>query len=296
MLNAFLNTAFVLACFRMTIPVLLVALGDLYCERSGVVNIAVEGMMLSGAFFGFLVTYYTQNQALGLLATVVGGFVLGIAHAFLTVTLGCNQIVSALGINIFAQGITTTLNKTYLGVTTSTVGIEVFPNIIFEQNIFTFIAIGFLLITCIIFSKTNWGVSIKAVGINPKAADTVGISVYKTRYVAVIISGIFAALGGAAMTMGNLGFFQENMTAGRGFIAFAAVVFGRYNPMGTVLACFVFGVADAVQLRLQLIGLNIPYQVFLMLPYLVTILLLVAMQKKSFVPKAQGVAYDRTER
>lgn len=310
LLKAIYSFDFLSASIRLTIPVLLAALGDLYCERAGVLNIGLEGMMLTGAFASFTAVVFTSDPYFGLLVAIGVGLLLGLVHAFLTVTLGCNQVVAALGENMFATGITATLNPIFFNVSSTLTKSAVLPNIalpglsglgtvgqiLFNQNILYYLAVIMVPLTYVLLYHTTLGLKIRAIGEHPKTADTLGINVICIRYFTVIISGIFAALGGAAMTIGNLSFFQEGMTAGRGFIAFAAVVFGRYSPIGTLIGALLFGLMDAMQLRLQAIGFDISYYVFLMIPYIVTIIALISFGGKSFVPKAQGLFYKRDDR
>lgn len=309
-INGIFSLDFLSASIRLTIPILLACIGDLYCERAGVLNIGLEGMMLTGAFTAFTVTVFTVDPYIGLIAAIVVGLLLGLVHAFLTVTLGCNQVVAALGENMFAVGVTATLNPIFFNISSTLTKCKLLPEIaipglsslgglgkiLFNQNILFYIAVIMIPITYVLFYRTTFGLKIRSIGEHPKTADTLGINVVRVRYITVIISGIFAALGGAAMTIGNLSFFQDGMTAGRGFIAFAAVVFGRYSPGGTLIGALLFGIMDAMQLRLQAIGFDVSYYLFLMIPYVVTILALISFGGKAFVPRAQGVFYMREEK
>ncbi len=296
MIHAVFSTAFLLSIIRMTIPVLLAALGDVYCERAGVLNIAIEGMMLMGCFFAFLGAYYSGNIYLGILVALVVGILVGLLYGVFTVTLGCNQAVASLGFNMLALGVTSTLNKFLFGISTDRVSTSTLPVIFAGQNLFFFLAVILVPLSWFIFAKTKWGLSVKAIGEYPRAAATVGIRVYFTRYITCAISGALAAIGGAVLSIGNLGLFRENMTAGRGFIAFAAVIFGKYNPVGTLVGCLIFGAADALQLNLQAIGVEWPANFFTMMPYIITILALLLIGRKSFVPKAQGQHYLKDAR
>ena len=289
------RVSFLLAIIRMTVPILLAAIGDLYCERTGVLNIAVEGMMIVGAFAGFLGAYYGGDAHFGFVFALFCGAVMGAAYAVFTVTLGCNQTVASLGFNMFGTGITATLYKFIFGITTESHSTENMP-LIFGQNAFFYVAVLMVPVSWFIFKYTKWGLKLKAIGEHPRAAATVGVDVYRNRYIACIISGVLAALGGASLTIGGLGYFRENMTAGRGFIAFSAVIFGRYNPVGTLVGCIVFGCADALQLNLQAQGISMPANFFIMMPYVITILALVLLNRKSFVPKAQAQHYIKDAR
>lgn len=304
------NIDFLVASLRMTTPLLLAAMGDIFSERTGVLNIALESMMLIGAFGSFIFAYYFGNPYVGILAAVALGVLMGLNHAFFTVTLRCDQVVTAVGENIFALGVTSTLYRILLGATPiqpEAPGLPVLRipwlsqipgvgSLLFNQNILVYLALIMVPITYIILFHTTWGLKIRAVGEHPRAADTMGINVYLTRYICVVISGIMASLGGAALTVGGLRYFMDNMTAGRGFIAFSAVIFGRYNPWGTFIATALFGVTDAFQLRMQAMGFNVPYHIFLMLPYVVTLLVLVSVVGSTVAPRSQGMPYIREER
>jgi simple sugar transport system permease protein len=295
-LHSVFQTAFLLAIVRMSVPILLGALGDLYCERTGVLNIAVEGMMIIGAFSGFLGAFYGGSPYAGFFLAILCGLVSGGIYALLVVVLGCNQVVASLGFNMFGLGITSTLYKFLFGITTELHSTANMP-LLFGQNLFFYIAVIMVPVSSFVFSFTKWGLKLRAIGEYPKAAATVGINVYLHRTITCLISGLFCALGGAFLTIGGLGYFRDNMVAGRGFIAFAAVIFGKYNPVGAMIGCVLFGFADALQLNLQAIGVAMPANFFIMLPYLITIAaLLILVRKKSFVPRSQGQHYVKGER
>ena len=303
-MNAILSNvfqvAFLLTVVRMSIPVLLAALGDVFCERSGVLNIAIEGMMLTGCFFAFLGAYYGGSAYIGFFVSIGVGILVGLMYAFFVVTLGCNQAVASLGFNMLALGVTSTMYKFLFGITTDRFNTEnmpiLFGKLFGGQNIYFYIAVIMVPLSWFIISKTKWGLSLRAIGEYPRAAATVGIRVYLNRYIACAISGAMAALGGAFLTIGGLGYFRENMTSGRGFIAFAAVIFGKYNPVGALVGCLIFGVADALQLTLQAVGVAMPSNFFIMMPYVITILALLFIRGKSFVPKALGQHYVKDAR
>lgn len=294
-LSSIFQVSFLLAVVRMTVPILLAAMGDLYCERSGVLNIAIEGMMIVGAFSGFLGAYYAQNAQVGFLLALACGIGMGALYAVFTVTLGCNQSVASLGFNMFGTGITATLYKFLFGITTESHTTPNMPTFL-GQNAFFYLAVLMVPLSWFIFKYTKWGLKLKAIGEHPRAAATLGVNVYLNRYIACMISGALGALGGAFLTIGGLGYFREGMTAGRGFIAFSAVIFGRYNPIGTLIGCLIFGFADALQLNLQALGVSMPANFFIMMPYVITILALVLLNRKSFVPKAQGQHYIKDAR
>lgn len=302
-----INSGMVLA-----LPLLLAALGDLYCEKSGVLNMGIEASILLSAYASYIIAFNTGNVFLGLLAAVFVGIAVGALQSLFTVTLRCNQVVYGVAINIFALGLSTTLYRTlktagFGGRTSpglsnlSVPGLSRIPyigTIFSSQTILFYIAIGFLILTVILFRYTSAGLKIKASGENPHAADTLGVNVILTRYMCVIISGVFGALGGAALTLGDMHIFQEGMSAGRGYIALAVVIFSRYKPGGVLLGALLFGMVDAVQLRLQVLsqsGITVPYQLFLALPYVVTLLVLFAVGR-TVAPKYHTKPFIRGER
>jgi ABC-type uncharacterized transport system permease subunit len=296
---------FLAAAIRLTTPLLLAALGGLFSERSGVLNLGLEGMMLMGAFFGYLGALYTQNVVVGLVIAALAGMVLALIHAIMSVTVKVDQIVTAVGINMLALGITSTAFRVIFGndlqqiespgLRTVNFGplseLPFVGPILFNQMSIVYFAFLLIPVVHFILFHTHWGLKIRATGEHPKAVDTVGTSVYTVRYWSVIISGLLAGLGGAAVTLTGINTFYDNITAGRGFIAFAAIVFGKWNPVGTALATLLFGAGDAFQLRLQALGFKLPYQFFLMLPYVLTLLVLVFFMGPSKGPVASGQAY-----
>ncbi len=293
------------ATLRWSAPLLLVAIGEVYSERSGVINMGIEGIMLSGALCGIAVSFFSGSVVIAVLATIALGTLMGLGVAFLTVSRRTNQVVTGLMINMLATGGTNLLfsllsESRHTRVATFPVvspeflqQIPVVGQIIFQQPISTWIALILPFIAAVILYKTKWGLNVRAVGDYPQAVATAGLSVIKIKYQTVILSGIFAALGGCALTLGEVGYFASGgMTAGRGFIVMAAVVVGGWDPIKTSLACILFGAADAAQLRLQAVGSVIPYQFLQMMPYVITVIALTLAVKHSRVPKTWGAAYD----
>jgi ABC-type uncharacterized transport system permease subunit len=294
----------VYATLRLTTPLLFAALGGLMCERAGVLNIGLEGMMLGGALTAYVVALRTGNPWLGILAALVVGAATGLLFAVVVVTFRANQIVSAVGLNILMLGLSGVALRAAVGLSTGqspapTILVWKIPGladlplvgpVLFAHLPFVYLVFVLAGVMAFIFYRTTWGLAIRAVGENPRAAETVGIDVMRVRYVTVVWSGIFAAVGGAMLSIGYLNTFQEGLTAGRGFIAFSAIIFGRYTPLGTLLASLLFGFTDALQLRIQAFGVHIPYQFLVVLPYIVTLLaLFVAGRSKG--PAASGVPY-----
>ncbi|MEI7884409.1 MAG: ABC transporter permease [Clostridia bacterium] len=297
---------FIIAGLALTTPILLAAIGDLYAEKSGVLNLGIEASMILGAYFSYHFAFFFGNVYIGLLAAVIASLILGIISGIFIVSLKCDQVVYGVGINILALGLTSTIFRKSFSVGS---GYEKSPGlpkldaqfikdipfiggILSQQTILFYVAIAFLLVTIIVLYYTSVGLKIRAAGDNPNAADTLGVNVPLLRYICLMISVIFGALGGAALTIGDLHFFQDGMTAGRGFIALAAIIFGRYKPLGVLFAALVFGMSDAFQLKMQVIGLNIPYQLFLIIPYLITILALFVVGP-SVAPRFNGKPFYR---
>jgi ABC-type uncharacterized transport system permease subunit len=293
------------AALRWAAPLILVSIGEVYAERSGVINMGIEGIMLFGALSGVAVAFYTQSLLLALLITIVVGAILGLAVAYLTVSRRTNQVVTGLMINMVALGATdmifALLSETRKArVSTfpaifpeSMHNIPVIGKLLFAQPVSTWIALILPFIAGYILYKTKWGLNVRAVGDNPKAAATAGLSVIHIKYQTVILSGIFAAVGGCALTLGEVGYFSAGgMAAGRGFIVMAACVVAGWDPVRTALICIAFGAADTAQLRFQSLTTVIPYQFLQMLPYIITIIALTIMVKRSRVPKTWGAAYD----
>jgi len=292
------------ASLRLSVPLAFAALGGLFSERSGVLNIALEGMLLTGAFVSAAVTFYAGNGWIGILAAIAAGGLIGVLHAYLSVTLHVNQLVSGLAINLSVAGLTAFGSR--LVFTTETTqklpGIEtialpglsqipILGTLLFNQDWLVYLLL--MLIPCITYLlfHTSLGLTLRAVGEYPKAADTAGIRVGRVRYLSVILSGCLAALGGAYLVLIHVRFFTEGISAGKGFIALAALIFGRWHPVYTVLACFLFGATEALQLRVQAFNLNIPYQLLTMLPYVIALFALVGLAGKSTPPAALGIPY-----
>jgi len=299
-------TDYLASSIRLAVPLAFAALGGMYSERSGVLNIALEGMLLTGAFTSAAASFYTGNPWMGILSAIIAGGIVGLLHAFLCVSLRVNQLVSGLAINLVASGITSFLARLVFdgNSTQKLAGIEAikipgFANIpfigelLFQQDIFVYLLIFLIIFSTYFLFRTSPGLTLRAVGEYPQAADTAGISVLKVRYSAVVASGCLASLGGAYLSLVQVKYFAEGMTAGKGFIAIAALIFGKWHPVGSGLASLLFGATEALQLRIQALGINIPYQFLIMLPYVVALLALVGFIRKSPPPAALGITYNR---
>jgi len=304
-LHVVLSTTFFESSLRLATPLILAVMGGILSERSGVLNLGMEGMMLMGAFFGFAGSYFTGSPWLGLLCAVIGAMILGFIHAFSCISLGLNQVVVAVAVNILGLGLTSSLLRTLFGASTSQLksagfkpweipflsNIPVIGTIFFKQTVLVYIGLLLIPLTWWVFYKTTWGLKIRAVGEYPRAADTMGVNVTKVRYLCVLYSSIMGGLGGASLSIAGLNTFVDNITAGRGFIAFSAIIFGKFNPLGAAAGAFIFGIADSLQLNIQALGIKIPYQIPLMFPYILTLIVLFAVGAGSS-PKNWGVPYN----
>jgi simple sugar transport system permease protein len=287
-------------------PLVLGALSGVMCERSGVVNIAIEGMMLAGAFVGFLVGIYTGSLPLALIGALAAGVLLAGLHAVLSIRFRVDQIISGTVINILSVGATGFFNR-QLFMTGAPPGQAVLPTlkipvlgdlpalgrILFEQKPITYAAILLVFLVQVVLFRTAWGLRIRAVGEHPLAADTVGIDVYRTRYLSVLVGGALAGLGGAYFTLESVPHFEPLMTNGRGFIALAAMIFGKWTPLGSWGAALLFGVAEALPVTLQIQGISVPFQLVGLLPYVLTIVVLAGVIGRATPPAAIGTAYEK---
>jgi len=353
------DTALLTAAIVAAVPILFAGLGELVSERAGVLNVGLEGMMLFGAFFAFLGADMTGSLVLGVLIGVAAGVALAALMALLSVEAGADQIVVGIGLNVLAAGVTGYLYETAFGgdqVILSTIGnwsvpgfdrLPVVGETFFDASPFTYLAILLVPTVWFLLYRSNWGLAIRAAGEMPEAVDAAGINVRGVRWAATLWAGALAGLGGATLSIGQTGVFTEGMTAGRGFLALAAVIFGKWRLGGVVLACSLFGSADAVQLRLQatssvpsqvwvaialaagvavgyallrgrrlgvgaslaaaaVIGvalalaiaqpeLNLPSQLWLAFPYILTLLALAGFVGRARLPKALALPYHRAD-
>ncbi len=303
-------SSLLLATVRLAIPVLLISLAELYGQRAGMVNIGLEGLASIGALVGFLMCYITGSNWLGLICGALAGVAVNMVYAFSTITLCADHTVYGMAINIFAPALASFIYRIYFGtgsdlkqiVTMSTVSIPVLKDIpvigplLFDQSLMVYLAFVFVIFTCIFFKKTRAGLSYMAVGEHPQAAATLGINVIGVKYLACVICGALAGMGGAYLTTCYSSTYTDGIVAGRGFIALAAVIFGRWKAGTVLLACLFFGFCDALQIRLQVSDLNIPYQFFQMIPYVATILVLSLIGAKQAGPKANGQPYRKEQR
>ncbi|GIQ68841.1 ABC transporter permease [Xylanibacillus composti] len=297
------------------------AIGGLYSERSGVVNIALEGMMTVGAFTGAAIAYFAGNVAgmgngapwLGFLAAVVAGALFALPHAFASVTFNADQVVSGVGLNFLATGLTLYLAKLIFSGSAQTptlqrgfsewaipylADIPYLGNALFRAYPTSFVAFLAVTLTAYIVYRTPFGLRLYAVGEHPRAADTAGISVYGMRYVAVMLSGALAAAGGATIALTTTNNFSHNTISGQGYIALAALIFGKWRPFQAMLAALFFGIASAMKSVFQVYGLTqfVPVDFIYMFPYLLTILVLAGFVGRAISPAALGTPYEKGQR
>lgn len=298
---------FLSADLRTAMPLLLAATGLIFTERAGIVNIGVEGMMLVGSLAGVAGSFFLGNAWLGVLVAMVAGGLLGLFFAYLVVTARADQVVIGTAFNILGLGLTTSFARVIFGVNTAPPQIDSFKPVaipvlakipilgpvLFNHSELVYLGLILVPVVHFILFRTTLGLKIRAVGEHPRAADTVGINVFKVRYGACIVGGMLAGLAGSYLSLSLLNFFTENMTAGRGFIALAAVIFGKWTPAGTLGAALLFGAGDALQYRLQAANSGIPYQLLLMIPYILTIAALAGFVGRAVAPAASGQPYEK---
>src|SRR6516225_7644176 len=282
---------------RFATPLLLAALGGLLSERSGVINIALEGLMLAGAFTSATVTHYVGSPWIGLLAGIAAGLLIALIHGIACIHLDADQVVTGTAINILMLGVPTLLSGALFETTGSTPQLARASLI---PNTPIIIAFGLVPVVWYLLYRTPFGLRLRAAGENPEAADTAGGSVIRIRYTGVILSGVLAGIGGAYLSIGQSSLFTRNMAAGRGFIALAALIFGKWRPVQTMLACLLFGFADALTIQMQGVAKlpwnpaeDIPVQFIQMIPYIVTIIVLAGFIGQSRAPKALGIPYQK---
>ncbi len=289
------------------VPITLGALSGVLCERAGIVNIAIEGMMLAAAMVGALVGSISGSLWVGLFAAILTGGVLGLVHAILSIKYLTDQIISGTVINIFAGGITAFISSKFMQINQSLNDpgifrpieipllskIPIFGPILFDNNIFIYAMFIFMIVLHVGLFYTRWGLRLRSVGEHPKAADTLGINVFRTRYMAVILGGMMAGFAGGYFTLGSVGRFDEFMTAGRGFIGLAAMIFGNWTPFGSFGAGLVFGFADSLASKLAILGVQIPSQLLGMAPYVATMIILAGVVGRGQMPAADGQPYEK---
>jgi simple sugar transport system permease protein len=292
-------------------PILYAAIGEIFAEQAGVINLGVEGMMLVGAVTGFMVTLQTESHWLGAGAALIAGGLMALIHAFLTITLRANQVVSGLALTIFGTGLSGTIGKNLIGIPLPTTfkpvpvaGLSEIPwlgPILFQHDWLVYLGYGLVILCWFVLYKTKTGLKVRAVGENPGAADAAGIHVFAVRYACVVIGGMLAGIGGAYLSLAYAPSWLENMTAGRGWIAVALVIFATWNPSKAFFGSLLFGAVDVMGFHLQTLGITISSFFLKMLPYLITIAVLILVTRETkkrhvATPGALGVSYNREER
>lgn len=292
---------------RLATPYLYAAIGETFSQRSGVLNLGVEGIMLMGAFGGFYVGITTGNLWLGLLAAALVGLLMGLMMAFVSVTLQATQGISGIGLHLFGLGLSTLLFKTILQGSVESISgfqpikipllgdIPYLGNVLFNHNILVYCAFLLVPVANFVINKTTFGLAVRAVGQNPESADSLGVNVTRIRYITVSLGGILAGIAGASLSLALINLFQENMTSGIGFIAVALVYFGGWRPWGVLGGALLFSLVNALQLWIQVLGIEIPSDIAVMMPYVLTILALAFAVNRTRAPAALTKAFNRGE-
>ncbi|MEW5866900.1 MAG: ABC transporter permease [Bacillota bacterium] len=309
-MNEFLDVIFdinnLTATIRMATPIALAAMGGAFSERSGVVNIGLEGMMLTGAFCGVLGSYVSGSPWLGVLFAIAGGGLMGAILALFAIRLKADHVVSGVGLNIFALGLTTWLMQVLWrnrGTSVSVNGLPMFSipaiknipvlgTILWTHSPLVYLMLILVFLGWLVMFRTPLGLRIRMAGEHPEAADTVGINVHAVQYFSVTLSGCLAGLGGAYLSLAQLNWFSMNMSAGRGYMALAANIFGQWNPIGCLGSSFLFAFTDSLQMRIQTSPVKLPTEIIQMLPYIFTILILAGAVVRSRPPAALGKHYE----
>lgn len=313
-LHTFLSSAFLVtwlaASIRLAGPILLAALGETFAERSGVLNIGIEGTVLLGALTSFLLSIATGSPWASLLGAMLVGILASLFLAWMYVTVRTSQVVVGLVFNVLAVGVAATVYRRAMGRSADPESITMFQPvhlgwlstlpiigpILFGQTIPLYLTLALVVVAQVVLFRTRFGLGLCASGENPKAADAAGVSVTRMRYAGVLISGATAGLAGGYLVLAQIGLFRESIVSGQGFIALGIVIFGRWTPWKAALAAFIFGACDALQLSLQLLDTRIPPQLLLALPYLITILAISGvMGGKAVSPAALMVPYAKDE-
>lgn len=303
-------TQFLSAAIRQATPLTLAGIGLAFSEKAGVLNIGEEGIMLNGAFTGFLVGFFTQNLLLGLLGGIAGGVVMALIHAWMCIHCKANQTIVGLALNFFSQGLTSfvfllifgqssTLPNLAKMQTITVPGLSRIPVIgpaFFHQNGLVYLLYGIILLSCFILFKTELGIDLVAVGENPRAADSAGLPVFRIQYLACLANGVLGGLAGTAITLGQLGYFQEDIISGKGYIALVVVILGRHHPLYILFASMIIGFAESLQFTFQTMGIPLPSQAFSMFPYVVAVIVLLFSIGRSSAPAGLGIPYERDKR
>lgn len=298
------------AMMRMATPIIFATLGEIISERAGVLNLGIEGIMLMGAMTGFLVTLLSGSLWVGVLAAALVGMALALLMAFLSVYLGLSQHVSGLGITLFSTGLAMFVYRLQVGSPTVPPTVEPFKQLtvpvlsslpvigpgLFRQYALTYVAWLLVPVISILLYKTRIGLKIRTVGESPVVADTVGVNVHLTRTLCLVAGGALMGIGGSFLTLAHQNMFLMDVIGGRGWVAIAMVIFGNWDPVKGALGALIFGFLDGLQLRLQGLGFKVPFHIFLMIPYLLTIMALIGVSRKATVPAGLLKPYRREEK
>jgi ABC-type uncharacterized transport system permease subunit len=302
---------FYTAALRVSAPLVLAATGGLVAELAGIVTFGMEGWMLAGTFIGVAAAHASGSTLGGFAGAALAGALLSGAFGLMVTCTSANQVVAAVAMNLFAVGATSYLNTLWYGLATDPVRVKtlavvpvpglheipVVGPILFRQMVPVYLAYVLVVVVRFMLYRTTWGLAIRAVGEHPRAADTAGIRVRRLRILGLLVAGACSGIAGAMLSVGQVGQFSENMSGGRGFIAYTAIVFGKWTPLGTALGCLLFGTVEALQLRLQALGITVlPYQVLIALPYVATLVALVCFVGEARWPSASGQAFERESR
>lgn len=308
-MSAVFLTALLSAGLIAAVPLLLAALGETFAERAGLLNLGLEGMLLGSAFAGFYVAFNTQSMVAGLVAGTATGLLLGLLFGFLAVSLGVDQVIVGLGITLVAEGATGYLFRDFYGQRFPTLGfsaakvaipwlsdLPIVGPALFNQQPLVYLA-WLLVIGCaFLLERTCFGLEVRAAGESPLAADTAGVNVARTRYLAIMLGGGLAGLGGAFLSVGDLNFFVPGMTVGQGFIAIAIAMLGKWRPYRVFLGAVLFGTLRSLSTGLQIIGVDLRPEFVLMLPYVGIIIALIVLAGRTQLPAALGLPYERGQR
>lgn len=303
------------SAIRLATPYIFAALGETFAQRSGVLNLGVDGIMLMGAFTGFYAVFLAQQAeamsepvslVLGVLVALIIGGLMGLAMAFVSVTLKAKQGISGIGVYLFGLGLSELLFQQWVGTPKSVSGfprinfpvltdLPVLGDIFFHHNLLVYVAFALVPISAYVLNNTTFGLMIRAVGQNPEAADAMGVNVARVRYATTTIGGMLAGLAGASLSIALINLFQQNLTAGQGFIAVALVYFGGWRPWAVAAGAMLFSFVNALQLQIKVIGADIPSEFAVMAPYVITIIALVFAAKRQEQPTALTRPYERGE-
>lgn len=298
--------SFLSSMLRMTTPLLITGLGLVFSACAGIVNIGAEGFMLVGALMGCAGSYWTGSALVGALTAMVSTMLLSAVFGYFVLNLKADQTVVGAAVNIFASGFTITLNRTIFKTTQGVPVIRTYGDLpipllkdipvigtLFSQPLVCYLAFALVPVAWFVMKKTHVGLEVRSVGENPRASDTLGVNVQRTRMGTILLSGLMAGLGGSFMSMGQLSFFTEGMVSGKGFMALAVVVLGNYTPLGVLGASLVFGAGLALQYQLQAASIGVPYQIITMLPYVITLFAVCGFIRRSHTPAATAQPYGK---